>query len=49
MLVLNVHTCGNKHIDIDGSSKGGGKAVGETGDGAYFGHLPGGRWEIGKN
>ena len=26
-----------------------GKAVGETGDGAYLGYLPGGRWEIGKN
>ena len=22
------------------------KAIGETGDGAYFGHLPGERWEI---
>ena len=26
-----------------------GKAVGETGDGAYLGYLPGGRWEIEKN
>ena len=25
------------------------KAVGEAGDDAYLGYLPGGRWEIGKN